>query len=203
MGLLSASASVTRYKLEGKLDEPIIDTISTALNKHAIIDIDGEPSEQVAGWTSFKQPYEPVFDGSNFIIGSYIVFSLRIDKKTIPSKLIQKRCLTEFRRRLHELKRDFLSRDEKKAIKESIIVNLSTTMPATPNIYDVVWQYEIGELWFFSNLKKANEQFETLFFKSFALHPIRLIPYTMASLNASLTRDEQDQLNQLGVSSQS
>lgn len=203
MGLLSASTSVTRYHLEGKLTEPIIDTISGGLKKHAITDIDGEPSEQIAGWTSFKQPYDPVFEGSSFIIGSYVVFSLRIDKKTVPAKLIQKHCQAEWGKRLKALARDFLSRAEKKNIKESVVARLNTTMPATPHTYDVVWQYETGDLWFFSNLKKANEQFETLFFKSFGLHPIRLIPYTMASLNASLSRDERDQLNQLTVSNPS
>jgi DNA recombination-dependent growth factor C len=199
MGLLSASTSVTRYKLEGKLNEPVIDTISEGLIKHTITDIDGEPSEQVSGWTSFKHPYEPIFEGSTFIIGSYVVFSLRIDKKTVPAKLIQKHCIAEWGKRLKALERDFLSRDEKKNIKESVIAHLNTKMPATPHTYDVVWQYEIGDLWFFSNLKKSNEQFETLFFKSFGLHPMRLIPYTMASMNASLTKDERDQLNQLTV----
>ncbi|MBT8338682.1 MAG: exonuclease, partial [Desulfatitalea sp.] len=64
-------------------------------------------------------------------------------------------------------------------------------------VYDVVWHYESGQVWFFTNLKSANETLETLFLKSFGLHLIRLIPYTMAALDASLSSGQRDALNKL------
>jgi recombination associated protein RdgC len=70
-------------------------------------------------------------------------------------------------------------------------------MPATPNVYDVVWQYEQGSLWFFSSLKSANEQLETLFFKSFGVHLIRQIPYTLAMLKDILSSAQKDALEKL------
>ena len=78
-----------------------------------------------------------------------------------------------------------------------MITTLSLKMPATPNTYDVVWQYEQGDLWFFSNLKSANEHLESLFFKSFGLIPLRQIPYTMAAFNSSLNPPELQALNVL------
>lgn len=197
MGLLSSSTSVTQYQIEGQLEEPIIDAVANGLKRHTIGEIDGDPAEQVVGWTSFKTPYAPDFEGSSFLIGTDIVFSLRIDKKSIPSKLIQKRFLNESTKRLAELKRDFLSRDEKKTIKESVINALILIMPSIPNVYDVVWQYEKGDVWFFTNLKSANEHLETLFFKTFGLQLIRKIPFTMAALDQTLSSAERDQLNRL------
>lgn len=197
MALLSTSTSVTQYTVEGQLEEPIIDSIANGLKKQTITDIDGDPAEQSIGWTSFKTPYAPDFEGSSFLIGTDVIFSLRIDKKSIPPKLVQKRFLNESFKRQRELKRDFLSKDEKKTIKESVIAGLNLIMPSTPNVYDVVWQYEKGGLWFFSNLKSANEHLESLFFKSFGLHLIRKIPYTLAAFDKNLSSTEIDQLNRL------
>jgi len=197
MGLLAATTSVTRYRVNGRLDEPIIDIIASGLKKFAIRDIDGNPSEQVAGWTSFQNPYLPDFEGSTFVLGTSIVFSLRLDKKTIPNKLVQKHYTAECTKRLKESGRDFLSSNEKKMIKDHVINSLNLKIPATPNIYDIVWHYEQAELWFFSNLKGANEQLETLFSKTFHLNLIRRIPYTLAAETPELTNHQQDALLKL------
>jgi recombination associated protein RdgC len=133
------------------------------------------------------------------MIVTYIVFALRIDKKSIPNKMVQKHVAAESVKRLGESGRDFLSANEKKIIKDHVINQLSLKMPSTPNVYDVVWQYETGDLWFFSNLKSANEELETLFIKTFGLSLVRSIPYTMAALDPRMTTGEQDALNKLSA----
>lgn len=197
MGLLSATTSLSRFKVDGQLDDPVIDTIATGLKKNIITDIDGNPNDRAVGWTSFKDPFKPDFEGSSFIIGTSIVFALRIDKKSIPNKMVQKHVAVESVKRLRELEREFLSANEKKMIKDHVISQLSLKMPATPNVYDVVWQYESGDLWFFSNLKSANEELETLFIKSFGVNLVRSIPYTVAALDKRMTASQQDALNKL------
>ena len=199
MGLLSTTTSLTRFKVDGKLDDPLIDTIAAGLKKNVITDIDGNPSDKAVGWSSFHDPFKIDFEGSSFMIGTSIVFSLRIDKKSIPGKLVKKHVAIESAKRLQDLGREFLSANEKKMIKDHVINQLSLKMPATPNVYDVVWQYEAGDLWFFSNLKSANEELETLFIKSFGVSLVRSIPYTMASLDKRMTASEQDTLNKLAA----
>ena len=71
-------------------------------------------------------------------------------------------------------------------IKDHVINLLNLRIPATPNIYDVIWNYEEASLWFFTNLKAANEELETLFAKSFNLKLIRVFPYTAACTSAGL-----------------
>ena len=197
MGIFSSSVSVTRYTVEGKLKAPILETVASGLKKNAIAEIDDDISEKAVGWTSFHKPYHPDFYGSSFIYGSYLVFSLRIDKKSIPAKVLKKHFLIESDRRLAKTGREFLSRSEKKLLKDQIIDRLSLRIPATPHLYDVIWSYEESLLWFFSNLKAANEELETLFRHSFDLTLIRLFPYTTADLMLGLSDAERDILSNL------
>ena len=197
MGVLSSTASITRFMVDGAVESPIMETVAKGLKKHAITEIDNDAAENAAGWTSFENPFKPDFEGSSFSIGAYMVFSLRIDKKSIPPKIIKKYCAIEAAKMLSKTGRDYLSANEKKMIKDHVINVLSLRIPATPNLYDIVWNYEASELWFFSNLKSANETLETLFTQSFGASLIRLFPYTMADLTSGLSNPERDALNKL------
>jgi recombination associated protein RdgC len=197
MGLLSSTVSITRYRVEGKLQEPILETMAKCLKKNVIPEVEDDISDKTIGWTSFDKPFNPNFEGSSFLIGAYFVFSLRIDKKSVASSVIKKYCDVEAARRLSETGRQYLSRDERKMIKEHVTSLLTLRVPAIPNVYDVIWNYEDASLWFFSTVKSANEELETLFFKSFQLPLIRLFPYTTADLVMGLSDTQRDILVKL------
>jgi len=194
MGLLSKTVSMARYKVDGKFEGQILEAVANGLKKNIIPEIDGNQVEKTVGWTSFENPFNPGFKGSSFSIGTYFVFSMRIDRKVIPAKVIKKHIAIEEAKLLAVSGRKFFSKDEKTAIKDRVINALILRIPATPNVYDILWNYEDAKIWFFSSLKAANEEFETLFAKSFNLTPIRLFPYTMAELTAGLTHTQRDAL---------
>ena len=199
MGLLSSKVSITRYKVEGRIEGPILEVVSSGLLKNSIKDIDNDASEKIVGWTSFDNPFSPDFKNSSVVFGTNLVFSLRIDKKNIPTKIIKKYYTIEKEKRLVQGGREYFSRNEKKMIKEHVINILGLRIPATPNIYDIVWNYEESLLWFFSNLKSANEELETIFSKSFKLNLIRLFPYTKADIMSGLSNEQRDDLKKLSV----
>ena len=200
MGLLSSRISITRYKVAGRLDGSVHETVYKALKQHAIPEIEDDGSEAMVGWTSFESPYSPDFQGYSFVFGSHMVFALRIDKKSIPPKLVQKHYSLEVAKHLADSGRQFLSGNEKKAIKEHVVNTLGRRIPAVPNIYDLIWHYKESSLWFLSNLKSANEALETLFIKSFGFPLIRLFPYTTGDLIAGLSDSERDLLLKLATS---
>ncbi len=197
MSILSSSVSITRYKVHGKIGAPIIDNINHGLKSKTILEIDNQISDTAIGWTTFDKPFQPDFDGSSFVYGNYFVFSLRIDKKNIAAKVLKKHYTIEVAKRMADSGRDYLSKNEKNMVKEHVISKLSVRIPATPNVYDLVWNYEESMIWFFSNLKSANEELETLFAKSFNLSLIRLFPYTAAELSADLSDSQLDELQKI------
>ena len=195
MSILSSSVSITRYQVLGQLADPLMDTLTRLLTQNAIVEIDDEDVDQSAGWTSFEDPFTPDFTGSAFVMGSQFIFSFRMDKKAIPSKVVNKKFRQQITKLLKESGKEFLSRNEKKQIKEDVIRELSLRIPATPNVYDVLWNYEKSSIWFFSTQKSVNEAFEVFFTKSFKLNLVRRFPYTAAM--ESLTNSEEDILNRL------
>jgi DNA recombination-dependent growth factor C len=197
MGILSSSSSITRYLVKGKPDIPAYEFVEKALKANSIPEIDESVSGKVIGWTSFETPYRADFSGSSFSYGSFFVFSLRMDKKVLSPKIVQKYIAIETEKRLKSTGREFLSADEKKMIKDHVVNLLNLRIPATPNIYDLIWDHDKETLWFFTTLKSANEELETLFFKSFKLSLIRLFPYTMADLASDLSGSHKDELARL------
>lgn len=201
MGILSSTTSITRYRVEGKLAEPFLTHLRKGLNTHAITDIDGELEDKSIGWTNFEKPFAPEFDDASFMLGTHLIFSLRIDKKSIPPKVLKKHYLRELDRRLAEAPNHYFSREEKKEIKDHISRKLILRIPATPSIYDLIWNSEEASLWFFSTQKAANEALETLFKHSFHLPLIRIFPYTLADLLSGLSDSQRDSLNMISPTS--
>lgn len=197
MGLLSTTVSITQYRVDGRLDDPVMETVRNGLRQNAISAIDDATEDMRAGWTAFDNPFLPDFSGSGFVIGTHFVFAMRIDKKTIPSKVLKMHYAVEMARKLEETGRDFLSKAEKRELKDHVTQVLSLRIPATPNVYDVVWNYEDGLLWLFTNLKAANEELETLFTRSFKLGLIRLFPYTYSEYRCGLSAVDRDAVAKL------
>ena len=195
MGILSSNASITRYQVLGQITDPVMDTLIKLLSQHTIEEIDAESVDKSIGWTSFEDPFKPDFSQSSFVIGVYFLFSFRIDKKAIPTKVVAKQYHIESEKRLKESGKEALSRNEKKQIKEDVLHELSLRIPATPNVFDILWNYEKSTLWFFSTQKSANEEFESFFTKTFKLNLIRQFPYT-AAMNV-LTENQKDLLDRL------
>jgi len=197
MGLLSSSVSINRYYVEGKIQEPVLEVLKKGLTKYSFKENEDAPLDKIVGWTSFNNHFKPDFEGSSFVMGDFFVFSLRIDKKSFSSKIIKKYLYFETLKRLEESGRGYLSANEKKLVKEHVMAVLFLRVPATPNIYDVVWNYEKSIICFFSNNKSANEELESLFQRSFKQRLIKIFPYSEADILSGLSDSERDALSHI------
>ncbi len=197
MGLMSTSVSVSRFRVEGNLEKPEMEAVAKGLKENALSEIEDAAAEKTVGWTPFRTPYRPLFEDRSFVVGEYLVFSLRIDRKSIPSKVLKKEIADASTKRLAESGRLYLSRSEKKMIRDEVAHRLILRIPATPNLYDLIWSLDRRFVWFFSTLKSANEELENLFAKSFRLTLVRLFPFTMGDLTAGLSDTERDSLERI------
>jgi recombination associated protein RdgC len=194
MGLISSTHSITRYVVDGEIDGSINEIVREGLIKYSIPKIESEYDEITAGWAPLESPYNPDFEQFSYTFGTYFVFSLRIDKKSIPVKVIQKYMAIEIEKKIKESGRDFISKNEKSEIKELVTDILMHKIPAVPNLYDVLWDYEQKNLYLYTTQKAANEFFETIFLKSFKLKPVRLFPYTLIETKSFFSNPQKDKI---------
>lgn len=194
MGFLSATQSMSRYHILDAFDTEPMEQVRDGLIQHAIPTLENEYEEISAGWTPFESPYLPDFEQFSFVFGTYFLFSLRIDKKSIPAKLVHKQMAIEIEKKKQSSGRDFVSKNEKSEIKETVMDVLMHKMPAIPNVYDVLWDYDTRNLFLFTTQKAANEFFETIFFKSFNLKPVRLFPYTLVETRSAFSSADKDRI---------
>lgn len=194
MGLISSTHSISRYHVDGKIEGSAAEAVRNGLIKHSIPTMESEYDEISAGWTPVESPYNPDFEKFSFQFGTYFLFSMRIDKKSIPAKLIQKYMAIEIEKKKETSGRDFISKNEKSEIKEMILDILMHKIPAIPSVYDVLWNYEENNLYLYTTQKAANEFFETLFLKSFNLKPVRLFPYTIVETKSNFSNPQKDKV---------
>jgi DNA recombination-dependent growth factor C len=192
MGILSPTVTIVKYRVEGEIKDSVADRIEKGLVSFAF-----NESVNTKGWTSTRTPYNADFTNSNFLVGDTIVFSLRIDTKVIPGKVLKQHMTVEIETRLQNTGKEFISKSEKQRIKEQISEMLIKQIPAIPNIFDILWDYENKELYFFTTQNGANLELETLFTKSFGLLLIKLFPFTIADLTLGLSDQEKDRLYKL------
>ncbi|MEE4362655.1 MAG: recombination-associated protein RdgC [Desulfotignum sp.] len=194
MGFLSTTFSVSRYHIQNTFDSEPMEQVRQGLVKHAIPKLENEYEEISAGWTPYESPYLPDFEKFSFVFGPYFLFSLRIDKKSIPAKLVQKQMAIEIEKKKEKSGRDFISKNEKSEIKEMVMDVLMHKMPSIPNVYDILWNYESADLFLLTTQKAANEFFETIFLKSFTLKPIRIFPYTLVETKSAFSSAQKDRI---------
>ncbi len=194
MGLISSTHSISRYHIEGKIEGSAAEEVRNSLITYSIPKLESEFDAISAGWTPFESPYNPDFEKFTIQFGTYFLFSLRIDKKSIPIRLVQKYMAIEIEKKMEKTGRQFISKNEKTEIKEMVIDLLMHKIPAVPSVYEILWNYEEQNLYLFTTQKAANELFETLFFKSFKLKPIRLFPYTLVETKSSFSNPDKDRI---------
>jgi DNA recombination-dependent growth factor C len=177
MGLLSGSASFTRFTVEGEVPENFWDFIAERVLQHSFKDIDDTIDEYSIGWVSVADMFDSDFAYSSYAAGDYVVLSLRMDERKVSAAVLKKYTAKEEARIKQEKELRRLSRNVRLEIKERIRAELVRTSPPIPVVYDLCWNLSNNTLLFFSNSRKALALLEDLFKETFGLSLIMQIPW--------------------------
>lgn len=176
MGLLSGAVTARRFRVVGELSRgPSRDVLREALQKGAFLEPVGRVGkEEVEGWVRVQNLLDTDFDDVNlWHFDPYVVFALRVDKKTLPPKLLkatlEKRC--EAWCAEHGTERCPAS--VRKELQEKLEDEwLSRTLPRVA-VTEIVWHTGTGEVLVGALSERVAERVRKRFHRTFGLelHP--------------------------------
>ncbi len=183
MGLLSATCSFTRFRIEDAIPKELWLEIPDRLKQFAFQDIDETAEERAFGWTCFEDMLDMHWHTAHPEKGAYLVFSLRLDTRRVPAGVIKKHFALALKKEKQDnaaQNKQFISRERKKELKEQVVLRLRRHFLPVPAEFNVVWAKDSNVVWFASTQGKMVEMFTEYFTRTFDLHLEQMTPYGLA-----------------------
>jgi len=180
MGLIKGTATFVKFTIEGDLPENPLEYISERIKAFSFQDIDDTFDEYSIGWVSLDNMFDSSFKYASYLVGDYIVLTLRIDERKVSSAILKKIVRKEELRMMAERQLPKLSRSVKIEIKERVRAELVRKSIPVPSTFDLCWNLSESTLLFFSTNKKIHAVVEDFFKECFGVFLKQQIPYTLA-----------------------
>ena len=170
MPLLKGAMGATRYRVVNPPAELNRDDLLGRLNDDAF----REPFSQAEagetlGWVNIHNLCVYSFEPEDSCYTQYLCFSLRVDNKRLPAKLLKARVELEAQAWMNERGADRIPSQVKRELKEQLELQLLPRQLPSVTAHDVCWDLQDHKVWFFSSSRKANESFRQRFGQTFDL----------------------------------
>ena len=186
MGLLKGTLTFGRYRLLDPLPGNFQEFARRQIKRFAFRELSPGSGEKSSGWTGLENILDNQFEYSSHSVGDYLVFSFRLDRKTVPPSLMKIKVLEAERKTLQGKGKKVLSKGEKEEIKDRVHLDLLNSTHPVPSFFDVCWALSQNWVIFGSLSSKVMEEFEKLFKESFNLTLSAWVPWDPSHIERSL-----------------
>ena len=170
MPLLKGAMGATRYRVVDPPSNLNRDDLLGHLNEKAFQEpFSQAQSGETIGWVNIHNLCVYSFDPEDSCYSQYLCFSLRIDNKRLPAKLVKARVELEAQAWMRERGADRIPSQVKRELKEQLELQLLPRQLPSVVAHDVCWDLKDHKVWFFAAARKANESFRQRFGQTFDL----------------------------------
>lgn len=189
MGLLSASTSISRFRVREKLKPDHREHYPLQIKRYGFRELaEDSMEERSIGWVNLLDVLDSRFIGEEYFKENFITLSLRLDVRKVPPQALKQYCMQAEAEQKSRLGKNFLAKAHRQEIKERIHSQLLKRVIPRTSVYDMMWNLEKREVIFSSLNNALCGEFAEVFKKTFDLSLIALFPYTIAE--AHLTGDQ-------------
>ena len=139
MGIRKGTLSFARYRLIGSLPDHFPDFFNERIRQYAFQTVWRTTDEKATGWTGLENSLDTDFPYASYAQGRYMLFSLRIDRKSIAPALLRLRIMEAERKKLLESGQKKLYREQREAIRESMRLELLGKTLPIPSFFEICW----------------------------------------------------------------
>lgn len=200
MGLIKGNFTFMRFEVEGQLPQSFTTFVNNRIKGNAFREARHSTEEKRMGWVSLTDILDSDFEKANYALGDYLIFSLRIDRKVVPPKLMKIRLMEEQRKFMAERGQARIGKAMNESIKDKVKLELLTKSDPVPSFYDVLWAVGKNRVYFSSLSDKVADDFVDLFKKTFSLSLKRILPqeHPLALAGKDHSQVPADELSLIG-----
>jgi recombination associated protein RdgC len=181
MGIRKGTLSFSRYRLIGDLPDQFPAFFDERIRRHAFQSVWRTADEKAAGWTGLEDPLDIDFPYASYAQGRYLLFSLRVDRKSVAPSLLRLRIMEAERSKIAETGQKKLYREQREAIRDATRLELLGKSLPVPSFFETCWSVPDNTLYFCSLSDKVFEELQELFRDSFQLTLSPFVPWDTQS----------------------
>jgi len=176
MGLRKGSLTFSRYRVTGTLPDHFPDFFNERIRRHAFQSLWRTSDEKAVGWTALDDPLDMEFQFASYAQGRYLLFALRIDRKSVPPALLKLKVAEAEQKKRQETGQKRLYREQREAIREAVHLELLGRALPSPSFCEICWSPADNRLSFGSLSDKLFDELQDLFRESFSLSLVPFVP---------------------------
>ena len=175
MGVLKGALTVRRYRVDGEFPEGFRAAYPEFLQAYAFQDPVSKTSKvETSGWVLMRNLLDTDFqDLDAWLVDNYVVFQMRVDKKTLPAGLFKAHLEKREEAWCDEHGREKAPKNVRDELKDQLEFEwLQRALPRVQTT-EVAWNLSDGYVLLHSTSTATNDRFRKLFLQTFSL---RLVP---------------------------
>ena len=171
MSLMSGGLTARRYRVVGEPPENFRVEYAEQLAEHAFRDaLSIQKSEELEGWVLPQNLLDTDFSQQDrWLFNQYLAAALRVDKKTLPSKLFKAHLDRRLKEWCQEQKRERAPASVRTEIKELLEDEMYMRCLPRVSLFEFCWNLAEGWVIFMNCSDGANERFRKRFRDTFGL----------------------------------
>jgi hypothetical protein len=191
MGFASGTVSFRRFKVVGKGPKAVDQSMLDKLEEHKMGASEfGVPEEEEYGWCGGRHVLDAQFSFEHNVFADALHFALRIDTNKVPGELKKAWELMEAEAVAAENPSGFISKNQKKDVKESIRKKIEDELRSghfrRSKLLPILWDLP-SQTVYSSASGKSFEKLAEIFQRTFGLD---LVPVSAGSLGLSICEDK-------------